>query len=215
MPPAVLGSPTACTQVAVVPPPRPGVPPEFNEFLPKDGDEYRRWRVNQEAGASGALEALTLGASGTPTAAEAATVAEQLKQLPGGKKKKKSKPEVVLERNTRNKKKCITTIIGLEGFGIKLPEAAKLFGKKFASGASITKNAEGREQIDCQVGPKTLGAVWWLGRGWCNTPPTQGDFLDQAAELILKQFSEVQRSDVYVIEAKKKVHYFDEGLGVL
>ena len=60
--------------------------------------------------------------------------------------------QVVLERNTRNKKKCITTISGLESFGVKLQEAAKLFGKKFASGASITKNAESKEQIDCQVG---------------------------------------------------------------
>ncbi len=57
----------------------------------------------------------------------------------------------MLERNTRNKKKCITTISGLDLFGVKLSEASKMFGKKFASGASITKNAEGKEQIDCQV----------------------------------------------------------------
>lgn len=59
--------------------------------------------------------------------------------------------QVVLERNTRNKKKCVTTIAGLDLFGVKLAEASKLFGKKFASGASIVKNAEGKEQIDIQV----------------------------------------------------------------
>ncbi len=59
--------------------------------------------------------------------------------------------QVVLERNTRNKKKCITTISGLDAFGVKLGEASKLFGKKFASGASVVKNAEGKEHIDVQV----------------------------------------------------------------
>jgi density-regulated protein DRP1 len=94
---------------------------------------------------------------------------------------------VVLERNTRNKKKCITTVSGLDAFGIKLGEASKLFGKKFASGASIVKNAEGKEHIDCQ-----------------------GDFLDQAAELIVKQWKEVKKSDVFYIDSKKKVPYWPE-----
>lgn len=34
------------------------------------------------------------------------------KQLPGGKVKKKARPEVVLETSTRSKKKCVTTILG-------------------------------------------------------------------------------------------------------
>ena len=34
------------------------------------------------------------------------------KQLPGGKKKLKARPEVVLETSTRSKKKCVTTILG-------------------------------------------------------------------------------------------------------
>jgi translation initiation factor 1 (eIF-1/SUI1) len=63
-------------------------------------------------------------------------------------------PQVVLESHTRNKKKCVTTVTGLEGFGVKLSEAAKLFGKKFACGASVVKNATGTEQIDMQVGGK-------------------------------------------------------------
>ena len=37
---------------------------------------------------------------------------------------------------------------GLETFGVKLPEAAKLFGKKFASGASITKNPMEKDQVE-------------------------------------------------------------------
>ena len=37
---------------------------------------------------------------------------------------------------------------GLDTFGIKLAEAAKLFGKKFASGASITKSPMEKDQIE-------------------------------------------------------------------
>lgn len=153
--------------------------------------------------------------------------------------------QVVLERNTRNKKKCITTISGLDMFGVKLGEASKLFGKKFASGASITKNAEGKEQIDCQVRCRRVcGPV--TGAGGCElvrlshqrrcaavAPPScrlptlnptryhpaaappllQGDFLDQAVELVLKTYKEVKKQDIYVIENKKRVKYFDKDEG--
>ena len=39
---------------------------------------------------------------------------------------------------------------GLEGFGLKLKEVASALGKKFGAGASVTKNAEGRQEIDVQ-----------------------------------------------------------------
>ena len=39
--------------------------------------------------------------------------------------------------------------------------------------------------------------------------PLQGDFLDQAAELIVKQYKEVQKGDVFYIDAKKKQRFFD------
>ncbi|PSC72312.1 translation machinery-associated 22 [Micractinium conductrix] len=169
-----------------------GVPAEFNENLPKDSEEYKRWKASREAEVSGAMEGLSVaggggaagGEGGAAAAAAAPAAAEKQKS---SKKSKKGQPEVVLERNTRNKKKCITTISGLDAFGVKLNEASKLFGKKFASGASVVKNAEGKEHID-----------------------VQGDFLDQAVELILKQFKEVKKGDIYHIESKKKQRYFDE-----
>lgn len=157
-----------------------GVPAEFNEFLPPDSLEYKRWKASQEG--PEALEKLTLkDKEGN----------EIEKKLPGGKTKKKQKPQVVLETNTRNKKKCITTITGLESFGIKLSEASKAFGKKFACGASVTKSAAGVEQIDMQ-----------------------GDFLHQLAELIVKTYGKshsVAQSDIFYIDADKhKVCYFDQ-----
>lgn len=149
-----------------------GVPSEFNEYLPKDCEEFKKLKAVQEGtGLEGKLGELQV----------------EEKKEKSSKKKKKAVPVVVLERNTRNRKKCITTVSGLDAFGVKLGEAAKIFGKKFASGASVTKNAEGKEQIDCQ-----------------------GDFLDQAVELILKQYKDIKKSDIYFIESKKKVPYFPE-----
>ncbi|KAL4452457.1 hypothetical protein ABPG75_008119 [Micractinium tetrahymenae] len=172
-----------------------GVPSEFNEYLPKESEEFKRWKASQEAGVSGAMEGLTVSEGGAAAggggegggAAAAGAAAAPAAEKKSSKKKKGGKPEVVLERNTRNKKKCITTIAGLDAFGVKLGEASKLFGKKFASGASVVKNAEGKEHID-----------------------VQGDFLDQAAELIVKQFKEVKKGDVFYIDSKKKTPYFGE-----
>ena len=59
--------------------------------------------------------------------------------------------QVTIERATRNKRKCVTTVIGLDQFGVKLADASKKFGKKFACGASVTKDASNKEQIDVQA----------------------------------------------------------------
>lgn len=59
--------------------------------------------------------------------------------------------QVVIERATRNKRKCVTTVAGLDLYGVKLADASKKFGKKFACGASVTKDASNKEQIDVQV----------------------------------------------------------------
>lgn len=149
--------------------------------MPKDSEEYKKWKALKDSGAlDGQLGDLSL----KPNEA-----AEAPKMLPGGKVKKKSKPEIVLERNTRNKKKCVTTVTGLDLFGIKLAEASKLFGKKFASGASITKNAMEKEQID-----------------------VQGDFIDKMPDVIFKQYKDkgVAKKDIYILEDKKKVRYYPD-----
>ncbi|KAK3262021.1 hypothetical protein CYMTET_29102 [Cymbomonas tetramitiformis] len=107
---------------------------------------------------------------------------EIVKKLPGGKVKKKEKPEVILERSVRNKRKCITTIRGMETFDIKLPEAAKLFGKRFACGSSVVKGPADKEQID-----------------------VQGDFLEEIADLILEKWEQITEKDMYLWENNKKV----------
>jgi density-regulated protein len=173
--------------------PAAGVPAEFNEFLPKDSEEYKRFKSAGQAEAAAVLEGqmgglvVQDGAAPEGGAAEGAAAPVPTPEKKKSSKKKSKDPEVVLERNTRNKKKCVTTVIGLDLFGVKLNEASKLFGKKFASGASVVKNAELKEQIDIQ-----------------------GDCLDGVAELIVKQFKEVKKADVYYIESKKKERYFGD-----
>ncbi|XP_033139893.1 translation machinery-associated protein 22 [Brassica rapa] len=63
----------------------------------------------------------------------------------------KERQEVIIEKVVRNKRKCITNIVkGLELFGIKLSDASKKLGKKFATGASVVKGPTEKEQIDVQ-----------------------------------------------------------------
>ena len=45
-------------------------------------------------------------------------------------KKKQEAASVIIELNTRNKKKFVTIVRGLELFGVDAPAAAKVFGKK-------------------------------------------------------------------------------------
>lgn len=91
--------------------------------------------------------------------------------------------------STRNKKKSNTSVMGLDKFGVKLSDAAKAFGKKFATGASVSKTADGKEQIDMQ-----------------------GDFVGPLAELILKTYgasNNITKAHIYHVAEKKKVPYFD------
>ena len=118
---------------------------------------------------------------------EAKAAKDKPKLLPGGKVKKNAKPEIVLERSVRNKRKCITTVSGLDTFGIKLPEAAKLLGKKFACGSSVVKDAAGRDQID-----------------------VQGDFQFEIAELIMKKYKDkdIKEEHFYALEKARKSPLF-------
>jgi len=47
----------------------------------------------------------------------------------------------------RNKKKHVTSIHGLHYFGVDLKKASKLFANKFGAGATVSKTANGDEEI--------------------------------------------------------------------
>ncbi|GJE87425.1 density-regulated protein DRP1 [Phanerochaete sordida] len=64
--------------------------------------------------------------------------------------KKKMASQVTIKRIERNKRKHVTSIHGLETFGVDLKKAAKQFATKFATGASVTKNPQGLDEIVVQ-----------------------------------------------------------------
>ncbi|CAM6120506.1 unnamed protein product [Calypogeia fissa] len=107
---------------------------------------------------------------------------EEVKKLPGGKVKKKEKPEVVVEKVVRNKKKCLTIIKGLDMFGVKLSDASKKLGKKFASGASVVKGPTEKEQLDVQ-GDITYDIVDFITETWPNVPESAIYFIEDGRKV--------------------------------
>jgi len=58
---------------------------------------------------------------------------------------------VVLALSTRNRRKFITTVTGLENFPeVKLKNAAKLFGRTFSCGSSVSDTPAGGKEIVIQ-----------------------------------------------------------------
>jgi density-regulated protein DRP1 len=111
---------------------------------------------------------------------------EAEKEKPGKKKKPKVK-EVLVTCATRQRKKAITSVEGLELFGIKLADAAKVFGKKYACGASVVTNPSLKEQIDIQ-----------------------GDVQELIPELILEKYGKshgLEARNLVMIVDKQRVSY--------
>mmetsp|Transcript_17577 Transcript_17577/g.33141 ORF Transcript_17577/g.33141 Transcript_17577/m.33141 type:complete len:203 (+) Transcript_17577:42-650(+) len=82
---------------------------------------------------------------------------EKPKKKNKGPKLKKSaelvagRTQVVIAKVQRQKRKFITAVAGLDTVpGLKLKDAAKAFGKKFSSGASINENATGSKEVVIQ-----------------------------------------------------------------
>ncbi|CAD6582754.1 MAG: Translation machinery-associated protein 22 [Cyphobasidiales sp. Tagirdzhanova-0007] len=61
-----------------------------------------------------------------------------------------SNSKVVIRRIERTKRKMTTSVHGLETFSVDLKKASKLFANKFATGASVSKNAAGEDEIVIQ-----------------------------------------------------------------
>jgi density-regulated protein DRP1 len=75
----------------------------------------------------------------------------------------------------------VTEISGLEQFSIDLKKTAKEFGKKFATGSSVTKTAAGGEEIT-----------------------VQGDVSDDVFDWLQEHHPEVPEDNIEQIEDKKK-----------
>eukprot|EP00742_Colponemidia_sp_Colp-10_P002688 GILJ01002872.1.p1 GENE.GILJ01002872.1~~GILJ01002872.1.p1 ORF type:complete len:191 (-),score=33.90 GILJ01002872.1:180-707(-) len=109
---------------------------------------------------------------------------EEVKILPGGKKKVviKETPKVIIKKTQRNKRKFVTSIIGLESFNIKLQDAAKAFGKKFACGSSVVRGQAGvPDEID-----------------------VQGDVEYDIVDFITEKWPQIEEDMIEFVEDKKK-----------
>ena len=89
--------------------------------------------------------------------------------------------KVLIKRIERNKRKYVTAVQGLEAFGLDIKKVAKDFGKKFATGSSVTKVPGGGEEVT-----------------------VQGDLSDDILEYIEENYKDVPEDNIELIEDKKK-----------
>ncbi|KAM6584669.1 hypothetical protein CsatB_011671 [Cannabis sativa] len=173
------------------------LPAEYCEFGP-DFEKCKPWLIQnapdlypdliEESNSNEAdkvtekLQSTGISSRGGDGAASSASKPEEVKRLPGGKIKKKEKPEVIIEKVTRNKRKCITTVKGLELFGVKLSEASKKLGKKFATGASVVKGPTEKEQVDVQ-GDIAYDIVEFITDTWPDVPETAIFFIEDGRKV--------------------------------
>jgi density-regulated protein DRP1 len=72
-------------------------------------------------------------------------------------------------------------VTGLEAFGLDNKKVAKDFGKKFATGSSVTKLPSGGEEI-----------------------VVQGDVSDEIEEFLLDNYKVIPEDNIELVEDKKK-----------
>lgn len=94
---------------------------------------------------------------------------------------KRATSKIVIRRIERNKRKFVTTVQGLEAFGLDLKKTAKVLATKFATGSSVTKVPSGGEEITIQ-----------------------GDVCYEIEELLNEKYKEIPEDNIEVIEEKKK-----------
>ena len=96
-------------------------------------------------------------------------------------KEQRENSKVLIKRIERNKRKYVTAVQGLEAFGLDIKKVAKDFGKKFATGSSVTKVPGGGEEIT-----------------------VQGDLSDDIYDFLTETYKDIPEDNVECIEDKKK-----------
>ncbi|KAJ1801120.1 Translation machinery-associated protein 22 [Coemansia sp. RSA 2399] len=94
---------------------------------------------------------------------------------------KKKSSKVVIKRVVRNKRKCVTSVFGLDVFGVDLKKTAKSFANHFACGGSVSKTPQGQDEI-----------------------VVQGDFSEEIKELIIKLHPQIPEENIAMVEDEKK-----------
>jgi len=99
----------------------------------------------------------------------------------GGKKKKGvAEPRIVISRVQRQKRKFITVVVGLDTVpDLKIKDAAKVFGRKFSSGSSVSDTPQGGKEVVIQ-GDVTFELPQLLVSEF-KIPPTMIFLLDEGS----------------------------------
>ncbi|KAF3002001.1 Translation machinery-associated protein 22 [Curvularia kusanoi] len=165
------------------------LPPEYCEFggttkkceewLEKTHPDMHTKLYSQEALAQN-LSALSVDAQkrAEKDAAKKATKAASAAQREA---ETRASSKITIKRIERTKRKYVTAVSGLEAFGLDIKKVSKDFGKKFATGASVTKLPGGGEEIT-----------------------VQGDLSEDIEEFILEKYKEVPEDNIELVEDKKK-----------
>lgn len=106
--------------------------------------------------------------------------------------------KVQIKRVERNKRKFVTAITGLEAHGLDLKKVSKELGKRFATGASVTKIA------GVAASGAGAGAGAGASAGAAEEIVLQGDLAYEIEEWVLENCKEVPEGNVEVVEDKKR-----------
>ncbi|RVD82736.1 uncharacterized protein DFL_007151 [Arthrobotrys flagrans] len=164
------------------------LPPEYCEFgatVKKCTDwlESNHPRLHQNLYSSEALESKmgTMSLEAQQKAEKDLAKKQQKEELRQEREAAKKKSSVIIiKRVERTKRKYVTVVSGIEAFELVYKTVAKEFGKKFACGSSVTKNAAGGEEIT-----------------------VQGDLSDEILEELVDKYG-IEEDNIRQVEESKK-----------
>ncbi|EON64151.1 hypothetical protein W97_03381 [Coniosporium apollinis CBS 100218] len=165
------------------------LPPEYCEFggttkkceewLQKNHPAMHERLYSQDA-IEANLSTLSLDAQ-KRAAKDAEKKAAKAASAAAKEEERKASSKVIIKRVERNKRKYVTEVSGLEAFDLDLKKVAKDFGKKFATGSSVTKVPGGGEAIT-----------------------VQGDLSDDIYDYVTENYEQIPEDNVECVEDKKK-----------
>lgn len=177
-----LTNPSSASLVCTLPPEYceyGGTPKKCSEWLEKAHPTLYAQIWSPEA-LEAATASLSLDAQ-KRAAKDAQKKAAQAEKAEQKQASKMANSVVTIKRVERNKRKFVTAVIGLEAFGLDLKKVAKEFGKKFATGSSVTKVPSGGEEI-----------------------VVQGDVSDEIEEFLLEKYKDIPEDNIELVDDKAK-----------
>jgi density-regulated protein DRP1 len=156
-----------------------GTTKKCEEWLEREHEDLHERLYSEEALTAG-LSTLSVDAQ-KRAEKDAQKKAAKASAAEARESEKRAASKIVIKRVERNKRKFVTEISGLEAFGLDLKKTAKEFGKKFATGSSVTKTAAGGEEIT-----------------------VQGDVSEDVVDWLAEHHEEIPEDNIELIEDKKK-----------